>query len=97
MRSVLRTGILLMLRVLELDISLLREYVQHGSGHHSAPLLQICSLKGPVKWQKSNVAIHAALLGCFILFSWWMTVTSDSCPEVKLFLGEEQEIGQRLR
>lgn len=67
-RSVLRTGIVLMLGVLGLDISLLREYVQPGSGHHSAPLLEICLLKWPVKWQKSNVAIHPVLLGCFTLF-----------------------------
>lgn len=64
----LGTGILLMLVVVELDISLLREYVQHGSGHHSAPLLEICLLKWPVKWQKLNVAIHPVLLGCFTLF-----------------------------
>ena len=45
MRRVLRTGILPLLGLLALDISSLREYVQHGSDHYITHLLDICLIK----------------------------------------------------
>lgn len=45
MRRVLRTGILPLLGVLALDISSLRENIQHGSDRHFTSLEEICLIK----------------------------------------------------